>query len=105
MFTRLYQHSIESNILSKHPYSFRLNSWVEKATFVQLKEICVALNKRIIVGGIFCDLKKAFDCVDHGISLSILKFYGIRGKFLSLIATYLEDRYQKVQISVKTDST
>jgi len=51
--TRIYQHSIESNVLSKHQYSFKLNSWTEKATFIQLKEICGALNKGIIVGDIF----------------------------------------------------
>jgi len=85
IYTRLYQHSIESNVLSKHQYSFRLNSWTEKVTFIQLKEIYGALNKRIIVGDIFCNPKKAFDCVDHGISLSILKFCGIRGEFLNLV--------------------
>ena len=51
--------------------------------------------------GIFCDLKKAFYFVDHGIILYKLKFYGIRVKFLSLIKTYLEDRHQKAQINVK----
>jgi hypothetical protein len=101
IYTRFYKHSIESNILSRHQYSFRLNSWTEKAAFIQLKEICGALNKRIIVGDIFCDLKKTFDCVDHGISSTILKFYGIRCKFLSLITTYLKGWDQKVQISVK----
>jgi len=57
MYTRLYQYCIESNILSKHQYGFRLNSLTEKATFNLLCEIYDALNTRIIVGGIFCDLK------------------------------------------------
>jgi hypothetical protein len=51
------------------------------------------------VGGIFCDLKEAFDCIGHGILLSKLKFYGTRGNFLSLIKAYLEDRSQKVLIN------
>jgi len=43
----------------------------------------------------------ALYCVDHGILFSKLKFYGIRGKFLDIIKTYLEGGYQKVEIDVK----
>jgi hypothetical protein len=101
IYTRLYQHCIGSNILSKQQYSFTINSSTEKVTFNLLNTIYNALNNRIIVGGIFRDQKKAFACLDHGILLSELNFYGIRGKFLSLIKTYLEGRYQKVKLIVK----
>ena len=32
-----------------------------------MNEVLNALNNKQIVGVIFCDLTKAFDCVDHGI--------------------------------------
>jgi hypothetical protein len=44
-----------------------------------------ALNRGKFVGGILCDLTKAFDSVDYEISLAKLKFYGVKGTFLKLI--------------------
>jgi len=52
-----------------------------------------------MVGGIFCDLKKAFDCVNHRIILNKLHFFGIDGKFMRLIESYLTNRYQKVTLN------
>jgi len=43
-------------------------------------EILNTVNKKLLVGGIFCSLEEVFDCVDHGILLSKLNFYGIGGK-------------------------
>ena len=43
-------------------------------------DILNAVNKKLLVGDIFCSLEKGLDCVDHGILLSKLNFYGISGK-------------------------
>jgi hypothetical protein len=52
-------------------------------------EILNALNNRMMVGSIFCDLQKAFDCVNHNILLTKLEFYGITGITYKLIKSYL----------------
>ena len=46
--------------------------------------------------GVFIDLKKAFDTVNHEILLEKIKTYGIRGKALELLQSYLLNRKQYV---------
>jgi hypothetical protein len=61
------------------------------------------MNNNLVVGGIFCDLQKVFDCVNHQILLAKLKLYGIDGEFVTLIESYLTGRYQKVTLGNVTD--
>jgi hypothetical protein len=46
-----------------------------------------ALDSKKFVAGIFCDLTKAFDSVNHEMLIAKLKFYGVQGIFLKLIAS------------------
>ena len=49
--------------------------------------------------GVFVDLQKAFDSVNHNILLSKLEHYGIRGDDLLWFASYLSDRYQYISVN------
>ena len=48
---------------------------------------------------LYLDLTKAFDTVDHGILLSKLERYGVRGIALDLLKSYLSNRYQFTYIN------
>ena len=43
---------------------------------------------------IYCDLSKAFDCLNFDIFLSKMEYYGVSGTPLALIKSYLTNRYQ-----------
>ena len=49
--------------------------------------------------GIFVDLSKAFDTVNHKILLQKLDHYGFRGKTNNLLQSYLSNRKQYVEIN------
>jgi len=87
-----------NNILSNEQFGFRPDHSTEQAAFTLINCILNAMKNNQTVGGIFCDLTKAFDCVNHDILLDKLMFYGVHGKFRSLLESYLKDRYQSVSL-------
>ena len=98
---RLYCHINTNKILASEQYGFRSNCSTETAAYNLINNIIEALNSNKWVVGIFCDLTKAFDYVNHNILLTKLEFYGLTGKAKNLIKSYLNDRYQRVRIKNK----
>jgi hypothetical protein len=64
-------------ILSIEQYGFKRNSSTVKATFKLLNDVLQALNNKAHVGGIFRDLEKGFDCVNHDLLLKKLEYYDL----------------------------
>ena len=61
-----------------------------------LDTITEAIDKSHHAIGIFIDLSKAFDTLDHGILISKLEHYGIIGTMLEIFTNYLSNRLQCV---------
>jgi hypothetical protein len=68
------------------------------ATYTLLNNMLSSLDNKKYVGGLFCDLKKAFNCVNHNILLAKMEFYGISGIVSKLMRSYLENRYHSVSM-------
>ena len=62
----------------------------------QIKINITSFENNNIGCGIFLDISKAFDAMDHSILLCIPVKYGIRGITLKWLKGYLSERYQYV---------
>ena len=84
-----------NELFSDSQYGFRPNHSTEQATFKLTDIIISAMNNN----GIFLDLSKAFDTIDHDIMLIKLEHYGIDGIHLQLLQNYLTNRKQYVKLN------
>ena len=62
-----------------------------------VNDIASAIDKRESTAGVFLDLSKAFDTIDHPILLNKLDHYGISGHSFNWVSSYLTNRKQLVQ--------
>jgi len=105
IYNRLLKHIETNNILAVEQFGFRTSSSTEKASYKLIDDILNALNNRLIVVGIFCDVQKPLNCVNHNILLSKLEFYGITGITYKLLKSYLICRYQRVVLNNYSSSS
>ncbi|PNF44137.1 hypothetical protein B7P43_G03190, partial [Cryptotermes secundus] len=98
MYNRLINHLMKYNIISPNQYGFQENLSTDNAIYTLINATLTALNNKLKVKGLFCDVEKAFDCVNHNILLHKLEIYGITGVSKKLYSQYLKDRYQCVSL-------
>ena len=97
IYKRLLNYINELGIFCNNQFGFRKGHSTSLALVDLFDKISSAIDRKEHSVGIFLDLSKAFDTVDHNILLDKLNYYGIRGLALDLIKSYLSDSMQYVQ--------
>ena len=101
MYYRVYKYLTENNLLFQKQFRFREGHSTSHAIVNLVSNIYNSFNENMFTLGVFIDLSKAFDTVNHNILLNKLSLYGIKNNYvLKWFSSYLSDRKQYVQTSV-----
>ena len=105
IYQRLYSFLCQYNLIYKKQFGFRAKHSTNHALISLLETVKMFLDNDELVCGIFIDLQKAFDTVDHEILLDKMHHYGVRGVANDWFCSFLTGRKQYVTIAgVKSDS-
>ena len=102
MYVRLYSFLQKYEILYTLQFGFCASHSINHALVSLTEAIKNSLDSKKYGCGIFIDLKKAFDTVNHNILLMKLEHYGIRGTVLNWFKSYISDRMQYVSVNGST---
>jgi hypothetical protein len=89
----------KQNIFYDFQFGFRSGHSTSQALLEITNNIRSLLEKGQNVLGLYLDLKKAFDTVNHNILKSKLLNYGIRGNCYDLLSSYLSNRVQMTYVN------
>ena len=101
MYNRLIQFLDKNKVLYQNQFGFRQGHSTHHVLITLVDNITKSLDNGDIVIGVFLDLKKAFDTVNHKILVKKLYHYGIRGNVLKWFESYLTNRSQFILFNGK----
>ena len=92
----MYEFLSQNKLIYDRQFGFRSNHSTNHAIISLTEGIKTSLDSGQLVAGVFLDLRKAFDTVNHEILIQKLLRYGFRGKAASLLKSFLANRRQYV---------
>ena len=99
MHNRLYSYLVNENILYSKQFGFQKGHSTEHAIAQLTDQIHESFENNNYTLGVFIDLSKAFDTIDHAILLKMLENYGIKDANLAWFKSYLTNGKQYIQIT------
>lgn len=99
MCNRLISFMTQCNLFNEIQHGYQKGRSTQTAIFQFLQNTQNAIENDNLALGLFLDLSKAYDCLNHKILLYKLEKYGVRGTSLKWFESYLTDRCQKVGIT------
>ena len=105
LYVRIDSFLTACNIISENQFGFMKSRDTQQATLKLFQNIIPQLEQKKVVGCVFLDFSKAFDTVDHQLLLRKLYKYGIRGKALNLLTSYLSGRRHYVSVGENKSNT
>lgn len=97
--SRLTSHLSRFNIINPRQYGFQQGKSTISALYDFTNNVYRALDESRKSVGIFCDLSKAFDSIDHATLMTKLCHYGVRGIALDWFQSFISLRRQCVTIN------
>jgi len=94
-----------NNLISPVQYGFRPGMSTGDAVGSLVSSVLESYEEGCVSQAVLCDLSKAFDCVDRGILLKKLEYYGIIGSKIKLFESYLTNRQQKIFLNNSMSGT
>lgn len=91
-------------VLTDAQFGFREGRNTSDAIYSLINNINNCLEAKCYPLCVFCDLTKAFDCVDHQYLLDKLEYYGFRGISYSWFKSYLYNRKMYVELKEISDN-
>ena len=98
VYNCIFQFLVDNDILFKHQFGFRPGHSTSLVLINFVNKVANAVDRQKYLAGIFIDLSKAFDTLNHEILLSKLEACGITGTAHQWITNYFRNRMQFVQI-------
>ena len=105
MYNRLFSYLDKNDILYNKQFGFQKANSTDHAIIQLIDQLVKSFNDNKFTIGVFIDLSKAFDTVDHQILLGKLKHYGITGNNLKWFHSYLSNRKQFIKFNQTEEST